>query len=434
MLMGKLAINGGEKVRKEKFPPYLPIGDEEFEEVKRVFESHTFSRFLGVWHEDFFGGEQVQALEKEWEEFFGVKHAIAVNSATSALYCAVGAIGIEPFDEVIVTPYSMSCSAIAPLIYSAIPVFADVESDCFCLDPSSVEERITERTKAIIVVDIFGQAYDQRINEIAKRHNLYVIEDCAQAPFAKREGKLTGTLSDIGVYSLNYHKHIHCGEGGMLVTDDDALANKIRLIRNHAEAVVSAKGETDLVNMVGFNYRMTEIDAAITRHQLRKLPRLIESRLENICYLEEKLANIPCITLPKVRTNSSHVYYLHALLYDEEIAGVHRNKFAEALSAELMPITLRETEGIKIGCGYVKPIYLQPLFQEKIAYGSHGFPWSMSDVNYDYSKGICPVVEDLHYNTLITHEYMRPGMSKTDLDDVANAFYKVWENRRELKK
>ena len=169
--MGKLAINGGEKVRKEKFPPYLPIGNEEFEEVKRVFESHTFSRFLGAWHEDFSGGEQVQALEKEWAEFFGVKHAISVNSATSALFCAVGAIGIEPFDEVIVTPYSMSCSAVAPLIYSAIPIFADVEPDYFCLDPSSVEERISERTKAIIVVDLAGQAYSQKINDIAKRLN-----------------------------------------------------------------------------------------------------------------------------------------------------------------------------------------------------------------------------------------------------------------------
>jgi dTDP-4-amino-4,6-dideoxygalactose transaminase len=430
--MAKLAINGGEKIRKEKFPPYLPIGAEEFEEVKKVFDSQVFSRFLGAWHDDFFGGEQIQALEKEWAEFFGAKHAISVNSATSALYCAVGAIDTEPFDEIIVTPYSMSCSAIAPLIYSAIPVFADVEPEFFCLDPDSIEEKITDRTRAIIVVNIFGQPYNPKINEIAKKHNLKIIEDNAQGPFAKYKNKFAGTLGDIGVFSLNYHKHIHSGEGGVIVTDDDALANKLRLIRNHAEAVVQAKGETDLTNMVGFNYRMTEIDAAITQSQLKKLPRLIKERVENILYLENLLKNIPCLKMPRVREDCTHVYYAHAMLFDEKIAGVHRNKFIEAVRAELAPIVLRETEGIKLGCGYVKPIYLQPMFQKKIAYGSKGFPWSASGKNYDYKKGLCPVVEDLHFEKLVSHEYMRPGMSKNDLDDVAAAFEKVWENRGEI--
>lgn len=436
--MSKLALLGGKKIRTEKFPAYMPIGKAELENTKEVFESSIFSRFLGCWHNDFFGGPQVQELEKKWAEYFNVKHAISVNSATSALYCAVGAVGTEPFDEIIVSPYTMCASATAPLIYNAIPVFADVEPDCFCLDVKSIEEKITDKTRAIIVVDILGQPYNAvEINKLAKKHNLKVIEDCAQAPYAKLNGQFAGTLGDIGIYSLNYHKHIHSGEGGILVTNDDELANKLRLIRNHAEAVVEAKGDKDLVNMVGYNYRMTEIECAIANRQLDKLENLVVERRKNIQYLENKLKEIPFLTMPKVREGAEHAYYQHAFLFDEKIAGIHRNKFVEAVSAELMPIELRETEGIKVGCGYIRPLYLLPMFQNKIAYGSKGFPWNYAQKEnnriYDYSKGICPVVEDLHFNKLIAHEYMRAGLSKNDLDDVIKAFYKVAENIDDLK-
>ena len=160
------------------------------------------------------------------------------------MYCAVAATGVEPEEEIIVSPYTMSAAATAPLIFNAIPVFADIEEDYFCLDPKAVETRITSKTRAIIVVDLFGLPYAEEINLIAKKHGLLVIEDTAQAPGATLNGKAAGTLGDMGVYSLNYHKHIHSGEGGVIFTDNEELAEKCRLVRNHAEAVVEAKEET----------------------------------------------------------------------------------------------------------------------------------------------------------------------------------------------
>lgn len=432
--MKKLAINGGEKLRTTPFPAYNTIGSEEEEAVLGVLRSGKLSTFLGTWHDDFFGGPEVRALESEWAEYFGVKHAISVNSATSGLYAAVGACGISPGDEVIVSAYTMSASATAALVYGAIPVFADIEKDFYCLDAKSIEAKITPRTKAIIVVDIFGQPYDaEAINALAKTHNLYVIEDTAQAPGAMLGEKYAGTLGDIGVYSLNYHKHIHSGEGGIIVTDDDTLADKIRLIRNHAEAVLSARGikdRTELINMVGYNYRMTEIEAAIARCQLKKLPSLLAQRLKNTAYLNEQLAEIPCIKPTKIRKGAKHAFYVHPLQFDAEIANMHRNRFIDAVKAELPPTLLREESVVLLSYGYVKPLYLQPLYQEKIAFGRDGYPFTLSNVTYP--KGLCPVTEEMHFNRLITHEFMRPGMIKNDMDDVVSAFWKVWENRVEL--
>ena len=431
----QLAINGGLPIRTKPFPAHQYIGVEEKEAVNRVLDSGIISRFLGCWHDDFYGGPEVQALEREWAQYFKVKHAITVNSCTSGLYCAVGATGIEPGEEVIVSPYTMSASAVAPLIYNAIPVFADVEPDYFCLDPQEMEKKITSRTRAIIVVDIFGLPYDaEAINTIARKHGLLVIEDTAQAPGALYKGRYAGTLGDIGVYSLNYHKHIHCGEGGIVVTDDDELADRVRLIRNHAEAVVEDKGVTDIRNMIGFNYRMTEIEAAITRCQLKKLDSLIRMRQENCTYLSEKLTEIPALEPARVRRDCTHAYYVHPVKYREEVEGVPRDLFIKAVSAELSPTELREGEGVIIGCGYVKPLYLQPLYQKKIAYGSKGCPfgppWYNHDTNYD--RGLCPVTERLHEKELFTHELMRPPMTREDLDDVLKAFWKVWEYRTEL--
>jgi len=424
----KLAINGGSPVRTKLFPAHKTIGQEEITAVTAVLESGVLSKFLGAWHPDFMGGPQVRAAEEEWAAYFGAKHAISVNSNTSGLIAAVAAIGIQPGDEVIVSPYSMSISAVAPMFYGGIPVFADVEHDYFCLDSASVEAQITDRTKAIIVVDLFGQPYDVTgINALAKKHGLKVIEDCAQAPGARFDGRSAGLLGDVGVFSLNYHKHIHSGEGGFIVTDDDEIAERCRLVRNHAESVVGPMGVTDLTNMVGYNFRMTEIEAAISRTQLRKLGGLLDKRLDNVAYIERCLAGIPALRFAPTRPNATHVYYQHAAFWDASAAGIDRNTFITAVKAELPNFELRETEGVKLGYGYVKPIYQQPIF------AASSYPSHFTANRPDYSGVHLPTVEQLHLTDLVTHEFMVPSMTHADIDDVINAFEKVWEQRAHLR-
>jgi dTDP-4-amino-4,6-dideoxygalactose transaminase len=434
--MPELAINGGKPVRTKKFPRYAVIGEAEKKAAMRVLDSGILSKYLGCWEPDFYGGTEVQALEKEWANYFGVKHAIAVNSCTSGLQAAVGALGIGPGDEVIVSPYTMAASASAPLVYGAIPVFADIEPDYFCLDPKSVEAKITPRTKAIIVVDLFGQPYNREaLNALAKKHNLKIIEDCAQGPGSKLDGKFAGTLGDIGVYSLNYHKHIHTGEGGMIVTDNDELAERLQLIRNHAEAVVGDKGTQNLVNMVGYNFRLTEIQAAIARELLKKLEKLVDDRIKNCDYLATELGKIPGLTFPGARNGAKHVYYMQPFLIDEATLGASRNAFINAVKAELPETEGREGEGALISYGYNGPLHLLPLFQQKIAIGSNGFPWKNGDFesSVSYAKGTLPVTERLYEKELATHDFMLPPITKEEMDDVIMAFKKVYEHRSELK-
>jgi dTDP-4-amino-4,6-dideoxygalactose transaminase len=195
--MAELALKGGRPVRATPFPPYNTIGDEEKRAVAEVLDSTVLSSFLGAWTPDFYGGPRVRGFERDWAAYFGVEFAVSVNSATSGLYAAVGAAGVGPGDEVIVSPYTMSASATAALVWGAVPVFADIDPETFCLSPSSIRSRITSETKAIIVVDLFGHPADMpEIMAIAREHNLVVIEDAAQAPGARLGDRFAGTLQD----------------------------------------------------------------------------------------------------------------------------------------------------------------------------------------------------------------------------------------------
>jgi dTDP-4-amino-4,6-dideoxygalactose transaminase len=425
-----LAIHGGPKVRETLFPAHVTVGAEEKAAVMKVMDSGILSNYLGAYHENFMGGAQVRECEARWAERFGAKHALAMNSNTSGLIAAMGAIGVVPGDEVIVTAYSMSASAVAPLFYGATPIFADVEPETFCIDPASIAAAITPRTKAILVVDLFGLPFDvQKIRALAQKHGLKIIEDAAQAPGAMMGQEYAGLLGDIGVFSLNYHKHIHSGEGGILLTNDDDLAHRLSLIRNHAENVTAQTGVTNLTNMIGHNFRMTEIEAAIAYSQLQKLDGLLQARWDRVAYFEKKMAGFDALAMPKVRGGAVHAYYQHACLWSTQL-GVDRNAFVDAVKAELPSFKLREKEGVKLGAGYVKPIYLLPVFANRVSIGGQYDPLKSSW--QDYSRGLCPVVEDLHFNRLITHEFIVPSMTDADIDDVVHAFEKVWDQRTHL--
>lgn len=408
----KLAIHGGTPVLSAPLPAYRTICEAEIQAVVEVMRSGCLSGFYGSWGEQFMGGPVVQQFEAAWTARFGMAHAVSMNSATSGLYAAMGAIGLQAGDEVIVPPYTMSATALAPLVYGGIPVFADIEPDTFCLDPEAVRAALSPRTRAILAVNLFG--HPARLSElrgIADQHNLYLIEDNAQAPLAVEAGRLAGTVGHIGVFSLNYHKHIHTGEGGVCVTDDASLARKLQMIRNHGENVVEPTGMTDITNMIGFNYRMTEMSAAIGLEQLKKIDWHVEHRERLAKRLVAGLNDLDGLTPPQTRMGCRHVYYVLGFRYNEALLGLSRADFSRALSAEGFPHFV----------GYVRPLYMLPVFQQRIAFGKH--PFDLTD--REYPKGLCPVAERMHEQEFLGFENCMYTPDETQIDLLIEAVRKV---------
>jgi len=425
--MEQLAILGGKKVIEEPFPHQETIGAEEIGAVKDLLEEAAEGRAnlsayrgnynINLKEPGFYGGPWIQALEEKFRNKFNTPSAIAVNSCTSALHIACGAIGLKPGDEVIVTPWSMSCSTTAPLLWEAIPVFADIDPNTYCLDPKSIESKITNKTKAIIVVDLFGLIADMKeIMEIAEAHNLYVIEDAAQAIGASYNGRFAGTLGHIGCFSFTQGKHLTAGEGGMIVANDPELAFKCQLLRNHSEAVINDMPEykipPNFIKKFGFNMRMTEIQAAIIYHQLDKLDRFIEIRTRNVFDIVEGIKDIPVLEAEYIPSSypKNHVYYVHSLKFKYEL-GLSRDKFVNAVAAELTGEQGRPDKPM-LGCGYIKPLYLFPIF--------HG--------DSRYYRGLCPVTEEMWGHKFFLSMYHGLPLEEYHINKIIEAFWKVNNN------
>lgn len=415
----QLALLGGPKVRSRPFPAYPLLGEEERQAVLEVLEEGKLSTFVAEPGEHFLGGHRIREFERTFADYHGVRFAVAFNSCTAALHAAVVATGVEPGQEVIVPPYTFTSTATCALMQGAIPVFADVDAETFCLDPKAVEAAITPLSRAIIPVHLFGHpAPMDEILALARKHNLKVIEDCAQAPGAVYKGRRVGTLGDCGVFSFQESKNMMTGEGGMLITDNEGIAEIARLVRNHGEAVVETMKERSYrSDILGWNYRMTEFEAALGLVQLRGLERQNQKRRFLAKHLSELLFGIEGLRTPKVQEGCEHVYYVYPLLVDESRLGLSRDLFAKALRAE----------GIPVGAGYVRPLYLNPLYQERraLAYRSY-----KGKVRYDL--GICPVAEQLHFRSLLFVPVCRPPAEKQDIEDIAVAVQKVLSVKKDL--
>lgn len=419
--MSDLALFGGTPVLAEPLRSYPSMGEAECEAVVEVVRSGCLSGFFGSPCDEFFGGPKVRAFEAAWSQFYDVKHTISVNSNTSGLLAALGAVGVGPGDEVIIPPTTMSATAITPLFWGGVPVFADIEDRTFCLDPNSVKAAMSPRTKAIVVVNLFGHPGPLReLRELADAHGVHLIEDNAQSPLGHEDGAKCGTVGHIGVFSLNYHKHIHTGEGGMCVTNDKNLADRMALIRNHGENAHQWLGIENAANVIGLNLRQTELGAAIGLVQLGNIDAHVGKREHIAERLSETLSDLEGLMPPAVRPGCRHNYYCWVLRYDAEAVGVSRETFSRAL----------EVEGFPHGVGYLAPLYTLPAFQQRRAIGRDG--WPFTGVAAKYEPGICPVAERLHKEEIMLFEPCAWDIDEKTLDRLCEALRKVHAHRGEL--
>ena len=393
-------------------PEYNSINKYETTAANKVMKSGLLSGFLAMPNKDsFFGGPEVLNLEKKWKKRFESDFAISVNSASSGLVAALLAMNVKPGDEVIVPPYTMSATAMAPISIGAVPIFVDIEDRRFGLDPSLVKKFITPKTKAIIVVNLFGNAaYLKELRKIADKNNIYLIEDNAQSILATYNNKLCGKYGHVGIFSLNRHKHIHCGEGGICITDNEEIGKNILLIRNHGENASSIFGEKDNRICVGYNFRMTEISAAIASVQLDKLDNLVE-RTEKIgLSLNEYCEDFEYLDMPLIEKNCRHVFFMWAPKLQQKKLGVPRDVIYKDLVKERVPISQ----------GYVKPLYHLPIFDNSPA------------CKKIKKRELCNITEGLYNDELLTIQIPGLDIRHKDIKSIYMSFKKTFSKYKKF--
>jgi dTDP-4-amino-4,6-dideoxygalactose transaminase len=324
-------------------PINLPkIGEEEVEAVVKVMRNGPLTNALGA-------GPMVTQFEKNFAKFAGVKHAIAVNTGTAALHSAIVAAGVQQGDEVILPSFTFVATAEAVVMAGGKPVFTDIDPETYTISSAEIEKSITKKTKAILPVDLYGLSADIKpIREIATKHGLAVVEDAAQAHGATYDGKPAGVFVDAACWSLYASKNMTTGEGGVITTNSDAMAETLRLIRTHGEKAKYAS------LMLGYNYRMSEIQAAIGLVQLEKLPAFVAKRRENAKRLTRLLAKTDRLRLPEETKDRQHSWYLYTVRL-RNAAENERNKIVEELR--------RKDIGAEVY--YSNPVHLMPYYRER---------------------------------------------------------------------
>ncbi|EIM64656.1 aminotransferase class I/II-fold pyridoxal phosphate-dependent enzyme [Desulfobacter postgatei] len=325
---------------------YLPVSEPNLgdKELKYVSEC-----ILTGWVSS--AGKYVTRFEQMFAEFCGTEFGISSSSGTTALHLSLLALGIGPGDEVIVPSFTFISTANAVVYTGATPVFVDSESTTWNIDPQKIEQAITSRTKAIIPVHIYGHPAEMfPILEIADKYNLAVIEDAAEAHGALYEGRKTGSLGDMGIFSFYGNKIITTGEGGMVVTDNKELADKIRILRDHGMDPQKRYHHS----VLGYNYRMTNIQAALGVGQMERIDQIIEQKCTNAFFYTEELKNIPGLTLPPNAKWARNIYWLYSILVDEKEFGISAVELGERLKIKSI-----ETRPL------FPPIHQQPIYDTK---------------------------------------------------------------------
>lgn len=409
------------------------ITDAERKAVLRVLDSGLLSGSVNP---------EIRAFEKEFASYVGSEYCLSANSGTAALHMAVAAVGIEPGDEVITSSFTFLASALAVLHHNAIPVFADIDPVTFNISPAEIERRITPRTKAIIPVHIHGLPADMdEIMAIARRHNLMVIEDAAQAHGATYKGRSVGTIGHMGAFSLQSSKNLAAGEGGLLVTDDPVFHRRADCARQFGEeAAETSLAGVDMSRplddlrdynavMMGWMYRMTALTAAVGRTQLARLPEFTQNARRNSEYLTERLKGLDLVTppwIPEDRTSVFHKYRVR--LHPERLeARIDPRSFRTAM------INALRREGVEVVLWQVTPVPSQILFQEQIGYGK-GCPWVCHHSPVRYRDESYPVTEQLLDNSIVIGSQSAPlaGQEPELMCYYAAAFEKVLSDKDAL--